>query len=195
LIATNPVDVMTMVATRLSDLPPHRVIGSGTILGTARFRALLGQHLDISPKSVHGWVLGEHGDSEVLCWSTSYVGSITVETYARQIFRPLDEAAKARIATGVLNAARKIIEGKEATWYGIAGGLVRICRAIGRNEKSVLTVSMQGDEIEGVGPVALSLPRVIGRAGITGTIWPNLNRQENAALTRSARVIVEAAAG
>jgi L-lactate dehydrogenase len=195
LIATNPVDVMTMVATRLSGLPSHRVIGSGTILDTARFRALLGQHLDISPKSVHGYVLGEHGDSEVLCWSLSDVGSVTVETYARQIFRPLDEAAKARIDDGVRNAAYKIIAGKGATWYGIAGGLVRICRAIGRNEQSVLTVSMLGDEIEGVGPVALSLPRVIGRAGVTGTIWPTLSRDENAALTRSAEVIVKAAGG
>ena len=195
LIATNPVDVMTMVATRLSGLPPHRVIGSGTILDTARFRALLGQHLDLSPKSVHGYVLGEHGDSEVLCWSLCDVGAVTVETYARQIFRPLDDAAKARIDDGVRNAAYKIIEGKGATWYGIAGGLVRICRAIGRDEQSVLTVSMQGDEIEGVGPVALSLPRVLGRQGITGTIWPTLSREENAALTRSAEVIVEAAGG
>lgn len=195
LIATNPVDVMTMVATRLSGLPSSRVIGSGTILDTARFRALLGQHLDVSPKSVHAYVLGEHGDSEVLCWSLSDVGSVTVETYARQIFRPLDEAAKARIDDGVRNAAYKIIGGKGATWYGIAGGLVRICRAIGGNEQSVLTVSMQGDEIENVGPVALSLPRVIGRPGVTGTIWPTLSREENAALTRSAAVIVEAAGG
>ena len=195
LVATNPVDVMTMVAARLSNLPPSRVIGSGTILDTARFRALLGQHLDISPKSVHGYVLGEHGDSEVLCWSISDVGSLPVVDYARQIGRPLDEAAKARIDEGTRRAAYRIIEGKGATWYGIAGGLVRICRAIGRNEQSVLTVSMLGDEIEGVGPVALSLPRVLGRPGITGTIWPTLTAEENAALTRSAEVIVEAAGG
>jgi L-lactate dehydrogenase len=195
LVATNPVDVMTMVATRLSGLPSSRIIGSGTILDTARFRALLGQHLGVSPKSVHGYVLGEHGDSEVLCWSIADVGAVTVEEYGRQIGRPLDEAAKARIDEGTRRAAYRIIEGKGATWYGIAGGLVRICRAIGRNEQSVLTVSMQGDEIEGVGPVALSLPRVIGRAGITGTIWPTLNREESAALTRSAEVIVEAAGG
>ena len=195
LIATNPVDVMTMVATRLSALPASRVIGSGTILDTARFRALLGQHLGVSPKSVHGYVLGEHGDSEVLCWSLADVGSVTVEDYARQIGRPLDAAAKARIDERTRRAAYTIIEGKGATWYGIAGGLVRICRAIGRNEQSVLTVSMLGDEIEGVGPVALSLPRVIGRTGITGTIWPTLTREENAALTRSAEVIVKAAGG
>lgn len=195
LIATNPVDVMTMVATRLSGLPASRVIGSGTILDTARFRALLGQHLGVSPKSVHGYVLGEHGDSEVLCWSIADVGSVTVEEYARQTGRPLDDAVKARIDEGTRRAAYRIIEGKGATWYGIAGGLVRICRAIGRNEQSVLTVSMLGDEIEGVGPVALSLPRVIGRPGITGSIWPTLNAAENAALTRSAEVIVAAAGG
>ncbi len=89
MIATNPVDVMTMVATRLSGLPAPRVIGSGTILDTARFRALLGRHLDVSPKSVHGYVLGEHGDSEVLCWSISDVGSVKVEDYARQIGKSL----------------------------------------------------------------------------------------------------------
>lgn len=195
LIATNPVDVMTMVATRLSGLPPSRVIGSGTILDTARFRALLGQHLGVSPKSVHGYVLGEHGDSEVLCWSNADVGTVTVEEYARQIGRPLDEATKQRIDDGTRRAAYRIIEGKGATWYGIAGGLVRIVRAIGGNEHAVLTVSMLGDEIEGVGPVALSLPRVIGRTGIEGTIWPVLTPAENTALTKSAEVIVKAASG
>jgi len=195
LVATNPVDVMTMVATRLSGLPSSRVIGSGTILDTARFRALLGQHLGVSPKSVHGYVLGEHGDSEVLCWSMADVGTVTVEEYARQVGRPLDAAAKARIDDGTRRAAYRIIEGKGATWYGIAGGLVRIAKAIGNNERSVLTVSMQADEIEGVGPVALSLPRIVGRDGIIGTVWPTLTADENAALTRSARVIVEAAAG
>jgi len=195
LIATNPVDVMTMVATRLSGLPASRVIGSGTILDTARFRALLGQHLGVSPKSVHAYVLGEHGDSEVLAWSMSDVGALPVEEYGRQSGRLLDDAAKARIDQGTRRAAYRIIEGKGATWYGIAGGLDRICRAIGRNEQSVLTVSMMGDEIEGVGPVALSLPRVIGRAGVTGLIWPKLSADEDAALIRSAEVIVEAAGG
>lgn len=193
LIATNPVDVMTMVATRLSGLPSSRVIGSGTILDTARFRALLGHHLEVSPKSVHGYVLGEHGDSEVLCWSMADVGTVTVEEYARQVGRPLDAAAKARIDEGTRRAAYRIIEGKGATWYGIAGGLVRIVKAVGNDERSVLTVSMHGDEIEGVGPVALSLPRVVGNDGILGTIWPTLTTAENAALTRSAQVIAQAA--
>jgi L-lactate dehydrogenase len=194
-IATNPVDVMTQVATRISNLPPARVIGSGTILDTARFRALLGEHLQVSPKSVHAYVLGEHGDSEVLCWSVADVGSITVEELASQIGRPLDDAAKAGIDEGVRRAAYAIIEGKGATWYGIAGGLTRIVQSIGGNESSVLTVSTVTEDVEGVGPVALSLPRVIGRGGVVRTLWPTLRADERSALKRSAEVITAAMGG
>lgn len=195
LIATNPVDVMTMVAARLSGLPAARVIGSGTILDTSRFRALLGQHLGVAPQSVHAHVLGEHGDSEVLCWSSADVGSIAVSEYGRQVGRPLDDAVRARIDDAVRRAAYRIIEGKGATWFGIAGGIARICRAIRSDERAVLTVSMVGDEVEGVGPVALSLPRVVGGQGILGTLWPTLTPGETAELRRSAEVIVEAAGG
>ena len=164
LIATNPVDLMAQIATRISGLAPERVIGSGTILDTARFRALLGRWLQVSPKSVHAYVLGEHGDSEVLCWSVADVGGILVEDLARQIGRPFDAAGKAEIDQGVRRAAYRIIEGKGATWYGIAGGLVRIVQSIGGDENSALTVSIVTEEVEGVGPVALSLPRLVGRA-------------------------------
>lgn len=195
LIATNPVDIMTLIATRISGLPPARVIGSGTILDTARFRALLGDHLGVSPTSVHGYVLGEHGDSEVLCWSVSDVGSITIEALAAQIGRPLDDAAKARIDEGVRRAAYQIIEGKGATWYGIGGGLTRIVRAIRGDENSVLTVSMVEDEVEGVGPVALSLPRVVAASGIARTLRPQLRDDEQALLKRSAEILKDATAG
>jgi L-lactate dehydrogenase len=194
-IATNPVDVMTQIATRLSSLPPERVIGAGTILDTARFRALLGAHLGISPKSVHAYVLGEHGDSEVLCWSLAYAGGIPVDELARQIGRPLDDAAKARIDQGVRRAAYRIIEGKGATWYGIAGGLARIIQSIGGNQDSVLTVSMLTEDVEGVGPIALSLPRVVGRTGVVRTLLPALEASERVALRRSAATIEEALAG
>ncbi len=193
LIATNPVDVMTMVATRLSGLPAARVVGSGTILDTSRFRALLGQHLGVAPQSVHAHVLGEHGDSEVLCWSSADVGSIAVSEYGRQVGKPLDDAVRARIDDAVRRAAYRIIEGKGATWFGIAGGLARICRVIRSDERAVLTVSMLGDEVEGVGPVALSLPRIVGGRGIVGTLWPTLTPGETAELRRSAEVIVAAA--
>jgi L-lactate dehydrogenase len=194
-IATNPVDVMTQVATRVSGLPPERVIGSGTILDTARFRALLGAHLEISPKSVHAYVLGEHGDSEVLCWSIADIGGIAVDKLARQIGRPLDDEVKARIDRGVRRAAYRIIEGKGATWYGIAGGLTRIVQSMGGDENSTLTVSMLTDDVEGVGPITLSLPRIIGRAGVVRTLWPALDAGERALLRRSAATIEEALAG
>ncbi len=195
LVATNPVDVMTEVATRLSGLAPERVIGSGTILDTARFRALLGADLGVSPKSVHAYVLGEHGNSEVLCWSVADVGGIPLEDLARQLGRPFDAARRAAIDQGVRRAAYRIIEGKGATWYGIAGGLVRIVQAIGNDENSALTVSMLTATVEGVGPVALSLPRLIGRTGVVRTLAPNLAADEHAALKRSAEVVREAVAG
>jgi L-lactate dehydrogenase len=195
LVATNPVDVMTQIATRISGLDPARVIGSGTILDTARFRALLGGHLGVSSKSVHAYVLGEHGDSEVLCWSVADVGGISVEELARQLGRPLDEAARASIDEGVRRAAYRIIAGKGATWYGIAGGLVRIVQSIGNDESSALTVSMLTEEVEGVGPVALSLPRLVGRRGVERTLLPRLRADEHAALRRSAEVIRDAIGG
>lgn len=195
LVATNPVDVMTQIATRIAGLAPERVIGSGTILDTARFRALLGGWLQVSPKSVHAYVLGEHGDSEVLCWSAADVGGILVEDLARQGGRPLDDAGKAEIDQGVRRAAYRIIEGKGATWYGIAGGLVRIVKSIGGDENSALTVSIVTEQVEGVGPVALSLPRIVGRAGVVRTLRPSLRDEERAALAQSARVIEEALAG
>ena len=193
-IATNPVDVMTQVATRISGLPPERVIGSGTILDTARFRALLGAHLEVSPKSVHAYVLGEHGDSEVLCWSVADVAGIPVDKLARQIGRPLDDEVKAGIDRGVRRAAYRIIEGKGATWYGIAGGLTRIVQSIGGDENSAFTVSMVTDDVEGVGPIALSLPRIVGRAGVVRTLLPSLDAGERALLRRSAATIEEALA-
>ncbi|MDX1540169.1 MAG: L-lactate dehydrogenase [Geminicoccaceae bacterium] len=193
-VATNPVDVMTQIATRISGLSQGRVIGSGTILDTARFRALLGHHLEVSPKSVHAYVLGEHGDSEVLCWSVADVGSITVEDLARQLGRPLTDQVKRAIDQGVRRAAYRIIEGKGATWYGIGGGLTRIIQAIGGNEFSALTVSML-PEVEGVGAVSLSLPRIVAAGGVVRTLEPALADDERAALKQSAEVIKAAMAG
>jgi L-lactate dehydrogenase len=119
LIVSNPVDIMTQVVTKISNLPSQRVIGSGTILDTARFRTLLAEHLDIAPHSVHAYVLGEHGDSEILAWSSSKVGGVPVEEFATQIGRPITNETRAKIADGVRRAAYRIIEGKGATCYGI----------------------------------------------------------------------------
>ena len=189
LIASNPLDVMTFAAQRISGLPPERVIGSGTILDTARLRSLLGDHLGIAPNSVHAYVLGEHGDSEVAVWSSAMAGSVPIVSFAEQIGRPLDEAARARIAEQVRSAAYTIIEGKGATWYGIGAGLARIVGSIADDERTVLTVSQVGDEIEGVRDIALSLPRIIGREGVLATLMPDLDANERAALKHSAEVI------
>lgn len=195
LVATNPVDIMTEIATRLSGLAPGRVMGSGTILDTARYRALLAERLGISPKSVHAWVLGEHGDSEVLCWSSASVGAIPVDALARQHGKPLDEADRQAIDQGVRGAAYKIIAGKGATWFGIGGGIARIVQAIAADERAVLTVSTLTPEVEGVRDVALSLPRVVGAGGAGEALWPELDEAERTALKQSAETLKAAAAG
>ncbi len=192
LVASNPVDVMTQIAARISGLPPGRVIGSGTILDTARFRSLLGAHLGISPKSVHAYVLGEHGDSEVLCWAGAIAGNAPVADFAEDVGRPLTVDIKAGIDAGVRRAAYHIIEGKGATYYGIGGGIARIAQCIEADERAVLAVSMVTGQVGPVPDVALSLPRVIGAGGVVADLRPELDGDEKAALTRSAEILKEA---
>ncbi len=194
-VATNPVDIMTQVATRLAGLPRGRVFGSGTILDTARFRALLSGHLGLAAASVHAYVVGEHGDSEVLCWSSAQAGSVPVAEVAEQVGRPLDQPSRERIDNGVRHAAYRIIHGKGSTNYGIGGGLARIVEAVAEDEGAVLTVSMLEAAVDGHGPVTLSLPRVVGRNGVHHTLMPPLDDRESAALADSARTLVEAADG
>jgi L-lactate dehydrogenase len=192
-VATNPVDIMTDIATRLSGLDPARVIGSGTILDTARFRSLLGQHLGIAPQSVHAYVLGEHGDSEVLAWSAARAGSVPIRSFAAQVGAALTDDVRAGIDDRVRNAAYTIIEGKGATWYGIGAGLERIVRAVARDEQAVLSVSILTPEVEGIRDVTLSVPRVVGTAGVTAALFPDLDAGEHAALERSARLLKDTA--
>jgi L-lactate dehydrogenase len=193
LVATNPVDIMTDIATRLSGLDPARVIGSGTILDTARFRSLLGSHLGIAPQSVHAYVLGEHGDSEVLAWSAARAGSVPLRSFAAQVGAPLTDAVRARIDDGVRNAAYTIINGKGATWYGIGAGLERIVRAVARDEQAVLSVSLLTRDVAGVRDVALSVPRVVGATGVSAMLFPDLDPEEHAALERSAQMLKDTA--
>jgi L-lactate dehydrogenase len=194
LVATNPVDIMTHVATRLSGLPSTRVIGSGTILDTARFRSLLGRHLGIAAQSVHAYVLGEHGDSEVLAWSNARAGSVPILSFAAQVGAPLTEAVRAEIDQGVRRAAYRIIAGKGATWHGIGAGLARIVRAIAADEGAVLSVSMLARDIAGQPEVALSVPRVVGRVGVRADLMPELDAAETTALAASAQILADTAA-
>ncbi len=193
LVATNPVDVMTQIAARISGLPRHRVIGSGTVLDTARFRALLASRLGVAPQSVHAHVVGEHGDSEVLLWSGAAVAGLPVERAAARIGQPLTTADRAAIDEGVRRAADRIIAGKGHTAFGIGGGLARLVAAIAGDERLVTTCAMLNDQVAGVPDVVLSLPRVIGTGGVLNTIFPDLAPDEEAALRRSAEILKEAA--
>ncbi|SMH55278.1 L-lactate dehydrogenase [Azospirillum agricola] len=195
LIATNPVDVMTQIATRISGLPRHRVIGSGTVLDTARFRALLARKLGVTPKSVHAHVVGEHGDSEVLLWSGATVAGVPVERIAEQLRRPLTAGDRADIDEGVRRAAYRIINGKGHTAFGIGGGLARLVAAIAGDERMVTTCAMLNDNVVGVPEVVLSLPRIVGAGGVLDTILPDLAPDEETALRRSADILKEAADG
>jgi L-lactate dehydrogenase len=192
-IASNPVDVITSVVASISGLAPARTIGTGTILDTARFRTLLGEHLHVAPASVHAYVVGEHGDSEVLAWSSAEVGGVPLVDFARQVGRPIGDADRSAIEEGVRRAAYRIIAGKGATYYGIGAGIARMVRAIRSDEGAVLTLSSPGTAIAGLAGVSLSLPRVLGAQGVGIELRPRLSPGEQDALRRSAEILRQAA--
>jgi len=192
LVVSNPVDVITQVVTKLSGINPAKVIGSGTILDTARFRALLAEHLGVAPVSVHAYVVGEHGDSEVLVWSSAKVGGVSVRDYAMQMGVSLEEA-KARIDDGVRRAAYRIIENKGATYYGIGAAIAQIVQAIRDDERRVLTVSNLTTGVEAFKGICLSVPRVVGLNGVLTELRPDLSSEEHLAFQKSANILKEAA--
>lgn len=191
LIASNPVDVMTGIATRLSGLPASRLIGSGTILDSARFRHLIGRHLAVDPRSIHAYVLGEHGDSEVLAWSSARVGALSLSEAAANMHAPITDALRDEIDHGVRGAAYTIIAGKGATYFGIGAGLARLIAAIGNDEHSVHSVSMLTPEVVGVRDAPVSIPRVLGRAGVVADLMPALDTGETEGLAASARLMAD----
>ena len=198
LVASNPVDILTQIVTVLAarhGVPPERVIGSGTILDSARFRTLLAAHLGISPAYIDARVLGEHGDSEVLHWSGAVAGDLSVADAARQMRRDLAEPDRSRIDTAVRRAAYAIIQGKGATWFGVAGGVARMAQVIQGDERALITCSMLTAECHGVRDVALSLPRVLGVGGVVTTFMPSLDAGERVALKRSAETLKQATEG
>lgn len=179
LVATNPVDALTEVVARESGLPPTRVIGSGTALDTARLRALLAARARLSPRHVHGYVLGEHGDSEMIPWSGASIAGLPLAAYFAQRGLAWGAADEAATLEEVRRAAYEIIARKQATYYGVASALARIVSAIARDERAVLTVSMSE------GGVAYSLPRVLGRGGVESTVAVRLTDAEREALEAS----------
>ena len=192
LIATNPVDVMTHIAAHYAaqmGVPSSRVIGSGTTLDTARLRTLLGRRLKVDSQHIHAYVLGEHGDSEVLPWSQVSVGGIPLEEFCtgREISICPDDYAE--IDEKVRRAAYHIIDGKGATYYGIGSAIARIVEVILQDERSILTVCTPMAEVAGVKDVTVSLPNLVGGEGIIQTFFPNLNPKETEALHASAQVV------
>jgi L-lactate dehydrogenase len=189
LIATNPVDVLTYEAVKASGLPPTRVIGSGTVLDTARFRFLLSQHYDIAPHNVHAYIIGEHGDSEVPVWSRANVAGMPLREYCAVHGAECRQEELDRIFRETRDAAHAIIERKGATYYAVAAGLVRIAESILRDQRSVRTVSTLIDGPYGIRDVCLSLPCVLGRAGVERIVYLQLDDGERDALLRSAELL------
>jgi L-lactate dehydrogenase len=192
LIATNPVDVMTHIAAYYAGqlgVPSSRIIGTGTTLDTARLRTLLGRRLKVDSHHIHAYVLGEHGDSEVLPWSLVTVGGIPLDEFCTGLEISICPDDYAEIDERVRRAAYHIIEGKGATYYGIGSAIARIVEVIQQDERSILTVCTSMPDVAGVKNVTVSLPNLIGGEGIIQTFYPNLSPQEMDALRTSAQVV------
>ncbi len=192
IVAANPVDIMTEVTLKLSGFPKNRVFGTGTVLDSARFRSILGRHLGISPKSVHANVIGEHGDSEVLVWSSAVAGTTCVERLSRQIGKDLDKVIKGSIDNEVRNSAYTIIKGKGSTYFGIASATQYICNSIISDKHAILNISSHHDKgIGGYNNICYSMPSVISKNGVEYTLLPELCDTEREALEKSAETLSE----
>src|SRR6185295_10603903 len=191
-VATNPVDVMTHLVAQFAaryGVPGGRVLGSGTTLDTARFRSLLGSHCGVDSHHVHAYVIGEHGDSEVLTWSLATIGGMPLDSFARLRKIGLSDAIRQEIDQKVRRAAYTIISGKGATYYGIGSALSRVVNVILHDQRSVLTVCAPAAEVAGVPDVTVALPRLIGGCGVIETFPLPLDDQEADQLRQSAEVI------
>lgn len=186
LMVTNPVDILTYAAYKLSGFPSNKVIGSGTVLDSARFRYLLGKHVEVDPRDVHGYIIGEHGDTEVAAWSMTNIAGIPMEKYCEQCQNCDQSVSRYEIFQNVKNAAYKIIERKGSTYYAIALAVKRIAEAIVRDENSILTVSSLLDGHNGLYDVCLSLPTVVNKNGIERVLDLSLAGSELESLRKSA---------
>lgn len=194
-VASNPVDVMTHLATRYAaecGVPEERVLGSGTTLDTARFRSLVGAHCGVDPHHVHGYVVGEHGDSEVLTWSLLTVGGMPIEDFARLKNIQFTDEIRMDIDGKVRRAAYSIISGKGATYYGIGSALARIVEVILHDQRSILTVCTTTPDVQGVRNVTVALPHLVGGTGAQQAFPLPLSEHEQLQLRKSAFVIRQA---
>lgn len=193
LIVSNPVDILTLIALKESGYPSNRVIGSGTVLDTGRFKYLLGEHLDVDSRSVHAFIIGEHGDSELAAWSNARIGGLKVNDFCELRGHFNHEQSMKKIFENVRNSAYEIIERKHATYYGIAMAIKRICEAIVRNEKSILPVSSLMTGEYGLNDVVLSIPAVVDETGVQKVIPIELNDEELTKLKDSANILKDIA--
>ena len=183
LIVSNPVDILTYVAWKLSGLPREHVIGSGTVLDSARLKYLIGRHIDVDSRSVHAYVIGEHGDSEIAAWSSATISGVPLRLFCSFSGKNDDTEQKVR------NLAYEIIKKKHATYYGIGAAVNRICEAISCDEQSVLPVSGVLEGEYDINDVAISVPRIVGADGIEGYVPLQLNIDEHDALLESANML------
>jgi len=194
-VATNPLDIMTHIAARFASehgVPESRVLGTGTMLDTARFRALLGRKLGVDSQHVHAYVLGEHGDSEVLTWSLVTIGGMNLENFCNQMDICFDEGPKKKIDDQVRNAAYRIIDGKGATYYGVGSAIAKVADVILHGQRSILTVSSPTRDVEGVEDVSVSLPRLVGGEGVITAFPLPLAGKEKEDLRKSAETVRKA---
>lgn len=189
LVVSNPVDILSLVAWKLSGLPKERVIGSGTVLDTSRLKVQIGQHLDVDSRGVHAYIIGEHGDSEIAAFSCANISGIGLEDFCRLRGHNHSEEEMDEIAENVKNIAYEIIAKKDATYYGIAMAIRRICEAIVRNEKSILPVSRLVEGEYGISDIYLSLPAIVGAEGIITKIPIPLDEEEQEGLKKSAEML------
>lgn len=189
LIVSNPVDILTYTALKLSGFPENRVIGSGTVLDTARLKYELSEHLSVDSRSIHAFIIGEHGDSEIAAWSSANISGIKVSDFCEMRGHYQHEENTKLIADSVKNSAYEIIEKKHATYYGIAMAVKRICEVIIRDEKSILPVSSMMHGEYGIEDVVLSMPAVVGKNGLETTVPIDLNEEEQVKLRESAETL------
>ncbi len=189
LVVANPVDILTLTAIKHSGLPVNRVIGSGTVLDTARLRYLLGEHLQVDTRSIHAFIIGEHGDSEFAAWSSANISGVPLHDFCEMRGHYDHSEAMNQIEESVRNSAYEIIKRKQATYYGIAMAVKRISSAIIRDEKTILPISSLINNTYGIENVALSLPAIIGKDGVENIIPLRLSAEEHRKLRESSDVL------
>lgn len=191
LVVSNPVDILTYITYKLSGFPSNRVIGSGTVLDTSRFKYLLSQHFEIDARNIHTYIMGEHGDSEIATWSLTSIAGMNVDEYCSTNCQKCDGGLKLDIYNQVKEAAYHIIEKKGATYYAVALAIKRIAEAILRNENSILTVSSLLEGQYGIEGLYMGVPTVVGREGVHKILEANLAKDEIDKLRESAKILKE----